>query len=217
MYVTEHFALSTEQSLAALAGVVPGDLVTVGPDGPEATFIPMLHEPGGELGVLTGHLSRVNGQWRRPGRALFIVHGPGDYIAADWLSRPGAASVPTWNYVTVHVVGDLVVHPEPEWCADAVRRLSAARGDHTVDLLATDEVDRLLRSVVGVELRITDIVGKAKMSQNKTPTVVEQVIDGLEGSGGSATADWMRQHSLPRARAKAEMLDGLRRHTVEAD
>jgi transcriptional regulator len=217
MYVTEHFALSTEQSLAALAGLVAGDLVTVGPDGPEATFIPMLREPGDGLGVLTGHLSRVNGQWRNPGRALFIVHGPGDYIAADWLSRPEAVSVPTWNYVTVHVSGDLVVHPEPEWCADAVRRLGAARGDHTVDRLATDEVDRLLRSVVGVELRITEVVGKAKMSQNKAPAVVEQVIDGLEASGGTATAEWMRQHSLPRAQAKAEMLEGLRRRTVEAD
>ena len=217
MYVTEHFALTREQSLAALAGVVAGDLVTTGSDGPEATFVPMLHEPGGEFGVLTGHLSRINGQWRRPGRALFIVHGPGDYIAAEWLSRPEALSVPTWNYVTVHALGELVVHPEPEWCADAVRRLSAARGDHTVDELTDAEVDGLLRSVVGVELRITSLVGKAKMSQNKAPVVVEQVIAGLEGSGGEATADWMRAHSLPRARAKADLLAGIRQRTVDAD
>jgi transcriptional regulator len=196
---------------------VAGDLVTTGPDGPEATFVPMLHEPGGEFGVLTGHLSRINGQWRRPGRALFIVHGPGDYIAAEWLSRPEALSVPTWNYVTVHALGELVVHPEPEWCADAVRRLSAARGDHTVDELTDAEVDGLLRSVVGVELRITSLVGKAKMSQNKAPVVVEQVIAGLEGSGGEATADWMRAHSLPRARAKADLLAGIRQRTVDAD
>lgn len=217
MYVTEHFALTAEQSLAALAGVVAGDLVTVGPDGPEATFVPMLHEPGAGLGILTGHLSRINGQWRHPGRALFIVHGAGDYIAAEWLSRPEAVSVPTWNYVTVQVAGDLVIHSEPEWCADAVRRLSAGRGDHTVDELTAAEVDGLLRSIVGVELRITSIVGKAKMSQNKTPAVVEQVIAGLEESGGTATADWMRENSLPRARAKADLLAGIRQRTVEAD
>jgi len=217
MYVTEHFALTREQSLAALAGVVAGDLVTVGEDGPEATFVPMLHEPGGELGILTGHLSRVNGQWRRPGRALFIVHGAGDFIAAEWLSRPEAPSVPTWNYLTVQVMGDLVVHPETDWCADAVRRLSAGRGDHSIDDLTAAEVDGLLRSIVGVELRITSIVGKAKMSQNKTPAVVEQVIAGLERSGGTATAEWMRENSLPRARAKADLLAGIRRRTVEAD
>ncbi len=129
MYVPEHFALTAEQSLAALAGVVAGDLVTTGPDGPEATFVPMLHEPGGEFGVLTGHLSRINGQWQHPGRALFIVHGPGDYIAAEWLSRPEAVSVPTWNYVTIHALGELVVHTDPGLCARSVRRLSAASGD----------------------------------------------------------------------------------------
>lgn len=217
MYVAEHFALNAEQSLQALAGVAAGDLVTTGPDGPEATFVPMLHEPGGEFGVLTGHVSRINPQWRHPGRALFIVHGPGDYIASEWLSRPEAVSVPTWNYVTVHAHGELVVHPEPEWCADAVRRLSAARGDHTIDQLSEAEVDRLLRSLVGVELRITSLVGKAKMSQNKAPEVIEQVIDGLEQAGGEATAAWMRTHSLPRAQAKADLLAGLRARHVEAD
>jgi transcriptional regulator len=217
MYVTEHFALSAEQSLAALEGVVAGDLITTGPAGPEATFVPMLLEPGGEFGVLTGHLSRINGQWRNPGRALFIVHGPGDYIDSGWLSRPGAPSVPTWNYVTVHALGDLVVHPEPEWCADAVRRLSAARGDHNVDQLTSTELDGLLRSIVGVELRITSLVGKAKMSQNKAPEVIEAVIEGLENSGSSATAGWMRDNSLPRALAKADLLAGLRRRAVEAD
>jgi transcriptional regulator len=210
MYVPEHFALSTEQSLQALSGAGAGDLVTTGPEGPEATFVPMLHEPDGEFGVLTGHVSRINPQWRHPGPALFIVHGPGDYIAADWLSRPEALSVPTWNYVTVHAHGELVVHTDPEWCAASVRRLSAARGDHTVDALSETEVDRLLRSLVGIELRITRLVGKAKMSQNKSPEVIGQVIDGLERSGGDATAGWMREHSLPRAQAKADLLADIR-------
>ncbi|MGC3993366.1 MAG: hypothetical protein QM779_04440 [Propionicimonas sp.] len=48
------------------------------------------------------------------------------------------------------------------------------------------------------------------MSQNKAPQVVARVIDGLRGAGGDATADWMEEHSLPRARAKAELLDGIR-------
>lgn len=217
MYVPEHFALTTEQSLAALSGVVAGDLVTTGPDGPEATHVPLLHEPGGEFGLLTGHLSRINPQWRRPGRALFIVHGPGDYIASEWLSRPEAVSVPTWNYVTVHAAGDLVVHDDPEWSLASVRRLSAARGDHSIDALTGAEVERLLRSVVGVELRITGLVGKAKMSQNKSPEVIGQVIEGLDSTGDEATADWMRTHSLPRAEAKADLLAGIRSRHAEAD
>lgn len=211
MYVPAHFAMTTEQVADVLASAPAGDLVTAGPDGPAATYVPMLHDPeAGEHGALIGHLSRVNDRWRHPGPALFIVHGPDDYVEADWLSTPAAASVPTWNYVTVHVHGDLVVHDDPEWKLAAVRRLGAAHGDASVDAMAADAVARMLRAVVGVELRITRLAGKAKMSQNKTPQVVGQVIDGLRETGGEETADWMAQHSLPRAEAKAELLAGLR-------
>ena len=86
----------------------------------------------------------------------------------------------------------------------------AAHGDASVDELEPEAVAKLLRAVVGVELLLTHVEGKAKMSQNKTPEVVGQVIDGLRESGGAATADWMEQNSLPRALAKADLLAGIR-------
>jgi len=110
----------------------------------------------------------------------------------------------------VHAWGDLVAHRDPAWVRDAVRRLSAAHGDASIDDLPAGEVDTLLRAIVGVELRITRLDGKAKMSQNKRPQVVGQVIDGLRTAGGDDTADWMAEHSLPRAQAKADLLAGLR-------
>ena len=215
MYVPAHFAMSAAQIAAVLASAPAGDLVTSGPDGLVATYVPMLHEPGeGGLGSLVGHLSLVNDQWRAAAsgavEGLFILHGAADYVAAEWLSTPGSPNVPTWNYVTVHAWGELVVHEDPEWLLQTVRKLSAAHGDASVDALPTDEVATLLRAIVGVELRLTRLSGKAKMSQNKTPQVVGQVIDGLRSAGGEATADWMAEHSLPRAQAKAELLAGLR-------
>lgn len=216
MYVPAHFALTDAQVRAALASAPAGDLVTNGPDGPVATYVPMLHEPAAAgPGRLIGHLSLVNDQWRAaldngPVPALFVVHGPDQYIESEWLSTPGAPSVPTWNYLTVHARGLLVAHTEPEWVLDSVRRLSAAHGDASVDGLAPDAVARLLRAVVGVELQLTHLEGKAKMSQNKPPQVVGQVIDGLRGAGGTATADWMEQNSLPRSLAKADLLAGIR-------
>ncbi len=216
MYVPAHFAMSAEQVAEVLATAPAGDLVTVGPDGLVATYVPMLFDAdAGGHGRLIGHLSRVNDQWRpaaAPGGvdALFIAHGAGDYVEADWLSTPEAPSVPTWNYVTVQVWGRLVVHDDPAWMLEAVRRLSAAHGDATVDALPTAEVDALLRAVVGVELQITRVAGKAKMSQNKSPQVVRSVIDGLRGAGGEDTAAWMEEYSLPRAQAKADLLAGIR-------
>ncbi len=216
MYVPTHFAMTPEQVGTVLASGSAGDLVTVGPDGPVATYLPMLFDPDGPgsanngLGSLIGHVSLVNDQWRTPGEALFILHGPDDYIEAEWLSSPGSSSVPTWNYVTVHVYGRLVVHDDPDWMLAAVRRLSATHGDSSVDALPPAAVDKLLRAIVGVELEITRVDGKAKMSQNKTPAAVGQVIDGLRAGGGEASADWMAEHSLPRAQAKADLLAGIR-------
>ena len=218
MYVPAHFSMTAEQVRSVLESGSAGDLVSVGPDGPVATYVPMLFEPasptGDGLGSLIGHVSRVNDQWRSPGEALFILHGPDDFIEADWLNTPDSANVPTWNYVTVHVYGRLVVHDDPAWMLAAVQRLSAAHGDASVDAMGTEEVARLLRAIVGVELVISRVDGKAKMSQNKTPAAVAQVIDGLRGSGGEATAEWMAEHSLPRAQAKADLLAGIRdRHS----
>jgi transcriptional regulator len=214
MYVPAHFSMTAEQVRTVLESGSAGDLVTVGPEGPVATYVPMLFDPasptGDGLGSLIGHVSRVNDQWRSPGVALFILHGPDDFIEADWLNTPGSANVPTWNYVTVHVYGRLVVHDDPAWMLAAVQRLSAAHGDASVDAMGTEEVGRLLRAIVGVELVISRVDGKAKMSQNKTPAAVAQVIDGLRASGGEATAEWMAEHSLPRAQAKADLLAGIR-------
>ncbi len=164
------------------------------------------------LGSLIGHVSRVNDQWRTAGDALFILHGPDDYIEADWLNTPGSANVPTWNYVTVHVYGRLVAHDDPDWTLAAVRRLSAAHGDASVDAMGEAEVGRLLRAIVGVELVISRVDGKAKMSQNKTPDAVAQVIDGLRAAGGEATADWMAEHSP----AESNSEGGAARGTVAA-
>lgn len=211
MYVPAHFAMTPEQVAGVLASAPAGDLVTAGPGGLTATYVPMVHDPQvGEFGSLIGHLSRVNDQWRHPGQALFILHGPDDYVEAEWLRGPPAGTVPTWNYVTVHLHGELVAHDDPEWTLAAVSRLSAAHGDDSVAQLPPAAVERLLRAVVGVELRITRLEGKAKMSQNKSPEVVGRVIDGLRATGGHSTADWMAEHSLPRALAKADLLAGIR-------
>lgn len=211
MYVPAHFAMTPEQVRTVLESGGAGDLVTVGQAGPVATYLPMLFDPSvGELGSLIGHVSLVNDQWRTPGVALFILHGPDDYVEADWLNTPGSTNVPTWNYVTVHAYGELVVHNDPDWMLAAVRRLSAAHGDASVDAMDPAAVEKLLRAIVGVELLITRVEGKAKMSQNKTPVAVSQVIEGLRSSGGEATAKWMAEHSLPKAQAKADLLAGIR-------
>ena len=93
------------------------------------------YEPAaeGDRGRLLGHVARNNDQWRLPalGEALVIVRGPDAYVSPSWYATKAEHGrvVPTWNYVTAHVHGRLVVHDDPAWVEDLVRRLTdRARG-----------------------------------------------------------------------------------------
>lgn len=215
MYVPGHFALTLEQSLAVLAQAPVGELITHPDQGLVATYLPLLHQPGEGLGRLIGHISRVNDQWEpaleEPMEALFLAHGPDSYIPSDWLSTADSQSVPTWNYLTVQVWGSLRAHTDPEWIQQSLEQLCGAYRDNSLERVGPAAVAKMRRAVIGVELRIERVLGKAKMSQNRTPEVIGQVIKGLRETGPSPVADWMSEHSLPRAEEKAAKLSAIRR------
>src|SRR5919205_3882685 len=83
--------------------------VTQGPDGLDASHVPMLldAEPA-PFGTLFGHVARANAQWRvGEVAALAIFRGPDAYISPAWYEtkRETGEVVPTWNYVAVHAHG----------------------------------------------------------------------------------------------------------------
>ena len=218
MYTPDHFALDDEAIRTLLAAPFAGELITDGPDGLAATRAPFAYDPdAGELGTLSTHLGRVNPQWRHAGGdALVILTGPQAYIASEWLlADQQATPVPTWDYVTVHAWGELVVRTEPDAVAAGLSRLTQAFGrayhdDFRADRMPSAALEPLLGAMVGVEVRLTRWAGKAKMSQNKPPAVVERIADGLALRGDRDAAAWLRETSLPRARAKRSLLDGIR-------
>jgi len=183
--------------LAELAAHVPATLVTVGPDGLRASILPMLFDADdGPAGSLRGHLARPNPQVRDVAAglatdALAIFNGPEAYVSPGWYEekRRTGKVVPTWNYVTVLAHGALVPHPEPEWLLDHVRRLvdrhEAGRDDPwSVDDAPDGYVETQVRAIVGLELRISRLEAKRKLSQNRSAADVAGVIEGLEA--GSA-------------------------------
>jgi transcriptional regulator len=215
MYVPAHFAMTAEEVAAFLAEVQAADLVTQTADGLLATLLPFLYDaPGsrpdvGELGSLVGHVARNNGQWRVPaiGESLVIVRGPDAYISPGWYEtkREHGRVVPTWNYVTAHVYGRLVIHDDVTWLEALVGRLtvrheSARDEPWSVDDAPAAFIEGQLRAIVGVELLIDRVEAKAKLSQNRSTADVEGAIAGLEASGGEATAAAMRVAEAGRAR-----------------
>ncbi len=221
MYVPQHFALSAADVSELLSGIQAADLVTAHEHGIVATYLPFVFDPdAGEHGSLLTHVARNNRQWSDAptGEALVIVHGVDHYISPTWLPSYAETRqvVPTWNYLTVHAYGELVAHDDPAWTESAVRRLTARHEtDYAVDDVDPDYLTRMLRAIVGLELRLTRVEAKAKMSQNKMPDDVRGIIDGLRGSDGGedavVTATWMAEHSLPAAEARAALLDDVRR------
>lgn len=202
MYVPAHFAADDETVRELLTHHGAADLVTPTADGLVATLLPLLYdEQVGTHGALLGHVARNNDHWRvtPTGESLAVVRGPDAYVTPSWYAskREHGRVVPTWNYVTAHVYGDLVVHDDVEWLDGLVRRLTEKHENDRAAPWSVDDapakfVQGQLRAIVGVELRITRIEAKAKLSQNRPEADVDGVVDGLTEVGEHDTAQAMR-------------------------
>jgi transcriptional regulator len=202
MYVPKHFAVADADVIDLLRHHGAADLVTATADGLVATFLPFVFDPAvGERGALLGHVARNNDQWRRPpvGDALVIVRGPDAYITPSWYAAKTEHGrvVPTWNYVTAHVYGRLVVHDDRSWVQALVRRLTAKHESGfdrpwSVDDAPERYIAGQLRAIVGLELVISRIESKAKLSQNRPAADIDGVIEGLATVGRTDSADAAR-------------------------
>ncbi|MCU1666873.1 MAG: transcriptional regulator [Pseudonocardia sp.] len=208
VYLPGHFAPDDMAVRELLSRPQAADLITMTAEGMVATFLPFVFDPdAGGHGVLRGHVARTNDQWRRQpvGEALVIVHGPDAYVTPSWYATKAEHGrvVPTWNYVTAHVYGELRVHDDPAWLDALIRRLtdlheSREPAPWSVDDAPSGFVAGQLRAIVGVELVISRIEAKVKMSQNRRAADVEGVIVGLEARGDSAVAAAVRAAAYPR-------------------
>jgi transcriptional regulator len=153
-------------------------LITVGSGGLFASHIPMVLEQNGAMGLLKGHLSRANTQWRdySPAvEALAIFAGPQHYITPTWYPEKEETGkvVPTWNYVVVHAYGHLKVVEDSEWLMAHLEKLTRIHEDGSpvpwkVGDAPADYVASQVKGIVGLELTIDRLEGKWKVSQNRS-------------------------------------------------
>ncbi|WP_091741162.1 FMN-binding negative transcriptional regulator [Phenylobacterium immobile] len=201
MYVPDHFAVATEEVVALLRHAQLAILTTGGPAGLYATHLPMIYDAA--TGTLRGHVARGNPHTRLAieGEALAIFQGPDGYVSPSWYPSKAADPrvVPTWNYEAVHVYGALAWRDEAAWIIDNVTELTARfeaeRAEPwQVNDAPADYVQALVRGVIGVEIRISRVEAKRKLSQNRSAADQRGVIEGLEGrEGGAALAAAMRR------------------------
>jgi transcriptional regulator len=198
VYAPPHFREDRVEVLHAALRAAPfANLVTNGREGLEATPLPLMLDPSaGPQGCLIGHIARANPQWRTADveqEALAIFSGPDIYISPSYYEtkRLTGKVVPTWNYVAVHARGRISFFHDPDRLLALVRRLterheSARAAPWAVSDAPEDFIRSQLRAIVGVQLDITALTGKWKMSQNRSDADRAGVVDGLRADGGPA-------------------------------
>ena len=179
MYVPAHFSVPDNEALYRLIREHPlGTLVTNGGGGLDANHIPFEAEPAqGRHGVLRAHVARGNPVWKdiRDGsEVLVIFRAEHAYISPNWYptKHESHKQVPTWNYRVVHAHGTIKIRHDETFLRGLVGRLTQAHeasqpvpwqmSDAPADYIAA-----MLKAIVGLEIDITRLVGKFKLSQNR--------------------------------------------------
>lgn len=136
--------------------------------------------------VLIGHLGRPDEVNHELGQheVMLIVQGPNGYISSSWYAP--ADIIPTWNHVTAHLWGTPEILTDDE-NLEALDRLTNHFEQHVAEPrgmhLDPEYSRRVARGTVGVRLRVSRFDARAKLSQNKSPEVVDRIVVALEGEG----------------------------------
>jgi transcriptional regulator len=205
MYIPQHFAETRPEELHRIIREHPlGMLVTPGEAGMDADHVPFEFDPeAGANGLLTAHVARANPLWQRcpTGTQVMVVfRGAQAYISPSWYPSKHEAhrQVPTWNYEAVHVHGTLTVRDDERFVRGLVARLTRRHeatepqpwkmGDAPPDF-----IDSMLRNIVGIEIAVTTMTGKSKLSQNKDERDRLGAADALAARGQAEMAALMRR------------------------
>lgn len=193
MYQPPQFRQEDRDRIHALMRDNPfGLFITCGASGLLANGIPFVFDPSvGEHGVLRGHLARANGQWRDcigGIEALVVFRGVDHYVRPGWYEtkRETGKVVPTWNYAMVQARGKATAFEDADRLRAQVSDVTGMmEAPHPDAWAASDAPEDFLKAqikgIVGIEIVLTELVGKWKTSGNRPEADRRGVVDGLRG------------------------------------
>ena len=205
MYTPAHFRLSDTEAMHRIIREHPlGVLVTLTPEGLDANHIPFeLDASVGPHGLLTAHVARANPVWQQcqaGADVLVIFRGHESYVSPNWYPSKHEThrQVPTWNYEVVHAYGIVTVHDSDRWVRALVARLTrhheaSEPRPWKMGEAPPDYIDMMLSNIVGIEIALTRLVGKSKLSQNRESRDRLNAAETLAGHGQDELARAMRE------------------------
>ena len=159
----------------------------------DANHIPLIFKEvaAGEY-VLWGHIAKANPLWQELGEnssVLAIFQGPNGYVSPNYYptKKEHGKVVPTWNYVAVHVRGELAFIHDDQWKLDMLNMLTQQHESQqkipwSVSAAPKEYTQKLLGAIVGFEIRVTAMKGKWKAGQNQPKQNRLGTIEGLASS-----------------------------------
>jgi len=184
MYIPSHFQIEKEEVLYDIIEKNSFATLVSGHNGvPFATHLPLIMDK--DKKCLYGHFARPNPQWQdiKDQNVLAIFQGPHCYISPSWYETKTA--VPTWNYVSVHVYGQVKFIGAEELMNslhDMVLIYEQPNSSYQLDQVDANFIEGMTKGIVGFKINIDKMEGKAKLSQNHSTQRQELVIQRLEQS-----------------------------------
>lgn len=196
MYVPKQFEEPRVDVMHDLIRAHPlATLVTLSGGDLNANHIPFhLSDSPAPFGTLRGHVARANPLADHLERgvlqALAVFHGPDIYISPSWYptKRETGKVVPTWNYAVVHAYGTLRAVDDASWLRAQLEALTTHNEASSPQPWAVSDapeefIGKMMRAILGMEMVITRLLGKWKVSQNQPRENRIGVIEGLKDSG----------------------------------
>ncbi len=194
MYQRAPFVEQDADALLALMQAAP--LATLIRGGAElaADVLPLEVQRVGDGWRVAGHVARANPLWREADGqpVLLLFQGPQAYISPNWYPSKAehGKAVPTWNYTMVQLHGMLRAIDDPAWLCTFLTRLTERHEGgrpmpwHVSDAPA-DYLDAMLRAIVGIEIDVTRVEGKFKLSQNYSADDRTGAVLGLQADASA--------------------------------
>ena len=197
MYLPAHFEDKRPEVLHTMLRTHPlGLLVTLSAAGElQANSVPFVLDanPAGGPGILRAHVARANPLWREAAaetETLVVFQGPQAYVSPSFYPSKAVHGkvVPTWNYVMVQARGRLRAIEDTTWLHAFVTRLTDRHESKRARPWAVSDapagyIATMLGAIVGIEIVLSALTGKWKVSENRSAADRAGVVQGLRDAG----------------------------------
>jgi transcriptional regulator len=195
VYIPRHFNQDIDQSVYDFIEQHGfAQLISSVNDIPSVSFLPFLLSE--DKSTLLCHVAKQNNHAKLVNGQTVVVSfsGPHGYISPSWYASGG---VPTWNYQAVNVYGTVTINTDLNRIKELVNRLTDKYERSLEEPWQPEYPDKMLQAISVVEITITDIQAKNKLSQNKSLEDQNSVIEALERQGNNELVQVMKQQQKP--------------------